>query len=46
MFNFDKSLFIAKVKNHGFEIKEYAENAFELPSFFCRTSQAKGFLCV
>ena len=41
MFNFDKDLFIAKVKKHGFEIIEYGKNAFELPGFFVELPELK-----
>lgn len=39
MFNFDKDLFITKVKNHGIEITEYAENAFMFPKLFAEVPE-------
>lgn len=41
MFNFDKDLFINKVKSHGIEIVEYAENAFMFPEFFAELPELR-----
>lgn len=34
MFNFDKDLFITKVKKHGIEISRYSEHVFICPELF------------